>query len=434
MDVAGLKEKINNGLYDVAFRELYGENVNIAITRQRYLDCVDGFYENYGNKKYTGIRLFSVSGRSEFSGNHTDHNHGKVLCASISLDIIAAAAKNDEDVICVTSEGFGTDEVFVKTAGEVVEEEKFKSSAIIRGVLDGFEKSGKKTGGYYAYTTSDVLKGSGLSSSAAFEDMIGNILNHFYNDGKVDSVEIAKISQYAENVHFGKPCGLMDQLGCAVGGVIAIDFEDAKNPKVEKMNFDLDKAGLSLCIVNTGGSHADLNEDYASIPIDMKKTAAFLGVEYLRDTSKEKLIENAAKIREKLGDRCFMRALHFFDENERVKIQTKALKEKNVPLFLEKVRESGLSSFTMLQNVYTQKNVNEQGISVALALSSTVLSDDKNAAYRVHGGGFAGTIQAFVPNEKVKSYKNTLEKVFTKDSVYVLKVRKHGAVCLDELV
>ena len=418
----------------MAFLKLYGVDADIEKIRKRYLGCIDGFYENYGDKKYKSVNLFSVSGRSEFSGNHTDHNNGRVLCASIDLDIIAVAAKNDENTASVTSEGFGTDTVDVTTAENVIEDEKFKSSAIIRGVVDGFRKNGRNTGGFYAYTTSNVLKGSGLSSSAAFEDMIGNILNHLYNDGKVDSIEIAKISQYAENVHFMKPCGLMDQLGCAVGGVVAIDFENPEQPRVEKMDFDLKNHGLSLCIVNTGGNHADLNEDYASVPSDMKKTASYFGVDCLRQITCEKLLENASEIRKKLGDRCFMRALHFFNENERVKIQTDALKSGDITLYLRKVKESGISSFTLLQNVYTTKNVDEQGLSVALALSSQVLGDDENAAYRVHGGGFAGTIQAFVPEEKVNLYKNTLEKVFGKDSVYVLKVRKYGAVCLDGLV
>lgn len=431
MDI--VREKISDGGYDKAFVRLYGKDVDITATRQRFLDCLTGFEKAYGDKEYTGIQLFSVSGRSEFSGNHTDHNRGKVLCASINLDVIAVAAKNDKGIISVTSEGFGTDEVDIKTVSDVVEKEKFTSSAIIRGVCDGFEKNGRNTGGYYAYTTSNVLKGSGLSSSAAFENMIGNILNHLYNDGKVDNIQLAKISQYAENVHFMKPCGLMDQLGCAVGGVIAIDFEDVKNPVVRKIDFDLDEHNLSLCIVNTGGNHADLNEDYASVPCEMKKTASLLGVEFLRQTSKEKLISSAVKIRSTLGDRALMRAMHFFDENVRVDEQVKALSDKNIKVFLEKVRESGISSFTMLQNVYTSKNVHEQGLSLALALCSHVLGNDKNSAYRVHGGGFAGTIQAFVPKDMVETLKETFEKVFGTGCVYVLNVRKYGAVCLDKI-
>ena len=298
-------------------------------------------------------------------------------------------------------------------------------------MCDGFKKNSFEIGGYYAYTTSSVLKGSGLSSSAAFEDMIGNMLNYFYNDGKIDNVEIAKIAQYSENVHFGKPCGLMDQVACAAGGFVAIDFNDPKKPIVERLPFELDKFDMALCIVNTGGNHADLNEDYASVPSDMKKTAQLLGVEFLRDSSKEALLDKAIEVREKLGDKCLMRAMHFYNENVRVQKQKEALAEGNLKGFLDGVKASGLSSFTMLQNVYTTKNVDEQGLSLALALSAEVLGTEENAAWRVHGGGFAGTIQAFVPKAKVADYKASLEKVFGEGNVYVLGVRKYGAVCLD---
>ena len=433
MNIKELKSAISDGLYNKAFFELYGTDCDIEAVKARYIACADGFECTYGNKTYSDIRLFSVAGRSEISGNHTDHNHGKVLAGSISLDIISVAATNDDGIVAIKSEGFPEDVVSLSDVENVRDDEKYKASAIIRGVCDGFKKNGYNIGGYYAYTTSNVLKGSGLSSSAAFEDMVGNMLSHFYNGGKIDNVEIAKISQYAENVHFGKPCGLMDQVACAVGGFVAIDFKDPKNPIVEKLPFDLDKYGLRLCIVNTGGNHADLNEDYASVPGDMKRVASFLGVDFLRESSKEELLKNAKQIRAELSDRCLMRALHFYNENERVEAQKMALANGNLDAFLSGVRASGLSSFTMLQNVYTTKNVDEQGLSLALALSGEVLGNAKNAAWRVHGGGFAGTIQSFVPQELVEKYRNTLEGVFGEGSVYVLKVRKHGAVCLDTL-
>lgn len=224
-----------------------------------------------------------------------------MLAASISLDIIAVAAKTDKNEIRIKSEGFDEDVVSTDDVKTVRPEEKYKASAIIRGMCDGFLNNSHKIGGFVAYTTSNVLKGSGLSSSAAFEDMVGNLLNHFYNDGAVSAIEIAKLAQYAENVHFGKPCGLMDQMACAVGGFVAIDFKDPKNPVVEKLPFDLDAAGLSLCIVNTGGNHADLNEDYASVPADMKACAKLLGVEFLADTDKKALLARAAEVRETLG-------------------------------------------------------------------------------------------------------------------------------------
>ncbi len=435
MNITEIKSEISRGHFDKAFSELYGKNADLEKIRERYLACAKGFEETYGNKSQNAdVRLFSVAGRSEIGGNHTDHNHGRVLAATISLDIISVAAKTDKAEIAIKSAGFAEDVVELFDVEKVREDEKYKASAIIRGVCDGFKKNGLEIGGYYAYTTSNVLKGSGLSSSAAFEDMVGNMLNYFYNDGRIDNVEIAKIAQYSENVHFGKPCGLMDQIACAAGGFVAIDFEDAKNPIVERLPFDLDKYDVALCIVNTGGNHADLNEDYASIPADMKKVANFFGKDFLREVDKKDVLARAADIREKLGDKCLLRALHFLNENERVKVQKNALLEDDLEGFLCGARNSGLSSATMLQNVYTVKNVNEQGLSVALALSGEVLGGVSKSAYRVHGGGFAGTIQAFVPKNLVENYKTTFESVFGEGSVYVLSVRKYGAVCIDALM
>lgn len=430
-----IKEAVLGGNYDKAFTELYGTDTNLDETKARYAKAIDAFESHYGAllPENAEIKLFSVPGRSEVSGNHTDHNHGKVLAASISLDIIAVAATVEKNEIRIKSEGFDEDVVSLDDTATVIPEEKYKASAIIRGMCDGFSKNGHKTGGYYAYTTSNVLKGSGLSSSAAFEVMVGNMLNHFFNGGVIDSVEIAKLAQYAENVHFGKPCGLMDQTACAVGGFVAIDFKDPKNPVVEKLAFDLDKAGIALCITNTGGNHADLNEDYASVPADMKAAAKFLGVEVLADTTKEKLLENASKVRETLGDMCLLRAIHFFNENERVTKQRNALEKGDLETFLQGVKESGNSSATILQNVYTVKNVKEQGLTVALALAADVLGNTPGSAYRVHGGGFAGTIQSFVPKTLVPKFIETLEGVFGSGNVYVLSVRKYGAVMLENL-
>ena len=435
MNIIKIKEAIADGYFDKAFTELYGDDADLAKIRERYLACAKGFEETYGEKANgADVRLFSVAGRSEISGNHTDHNHGRVLAASISLDIISVAAKTDNAEIAIKSEGFPEDVIDMSDVESVRDNEKYKASAIIRGMCDGFKKNGYNVGGYYAYTTSNVLKGSGLSSSAAFEDMVGNMLNYFYNDGKIDNVEIAKIAQYSENIHFGKPCGLMDQIACAAGGFVAIDFENTKNPIVERLPFDLDKYGVALCIVNTGGNHADLNEDYASIPADMKKVANLFGKEFLREVQKSDVIARALEIREKLGDKCLLRALHFLNENERVTKQRNALSSGDLKGFLSGVRNSGLSSATMLQNVYTVKNVNEQGLSVALALSGEVLNGVEGAAYRVHGGGFAGTIQAFVPKSLIDTYRAILEGVFGEGSVYVLSVRKYGAVCIDALM
>ncbi len=435
MKITEIKSAIMSGKYDSAFASLYGKDFDKEAVYARYSKAVDSFVEIYGAKLSASeeVSLFSVPGRSEIAGNHTDHNHGKVVAAGISLDIIAVAAKVDAEEIRIKSEGFDEDVCDITTCETVVDGQKYKATAIVRGMCDGFKKNGMKIGGYYAYTTSNVLKGSGLSSSAAFEVMVGNILNHFYNDGTIDAVEIAKIAQYSENVHFGKPCGLMDQTACAVGSFVAIDFEDPKKPVVEKLPFDLTSHGYSLCIVNTGGNHADLNEDYASVPAEMKAVAKYFGKEVLRNVDKSEIIAHIPVLRETVGDRAIMRALHFCNENVRVGKITEALKENDIENFLKGIKASGLSSSTMLQNTYTVKNVTEQGISLALAVAGQVLDTKPGTAYRVHGGGFAGTIQAFVPNEYLDEFNTVMKSVFGEDSAYVLKVRPYGAVCLEKL-
>ena len=396
---------------------------DMAAKRERIAAAVDSFIDLFGDRE---AYLLSVGGRSEISGNHTDHNRGKVLAAAINLDIIAVASPTLDGTVTVKSEGFDADTVLASEIDEPIDERKFTSAAIIAGMEKAFLDRGLKIGGFVAYTVSNVLKGSGLSSSAAFEVMIGNILNHLYNDGAVDNVEIAKMAQFAENVYFGKPCGLMDQTACAVGGFISIDFENPSAPVIEKQSFDLSAKGYDLCIIDTGGNHADLNEDYASVPAEMKAVAAYFSKEVLRQVTEEELILNAKDIREKLGDRHLLRALHFMQENERVTAQAKALKEEDIDTFFENVIASGLSSYRYLQNVYTTKNVSEQGLSLALCLCERFLKD-KNAAWRVHGGGFAGTVQAFVPCKYTSDFKEYMEKVFGEGNCYVLSVRRAGA-------
>lgn len=433
MKMSELCSEITSGSYDAEFKKFYGSDCDISQCRNRYKTAAEKFIEIYSSllPDDADVSLFSVPGRSEIAGNHTDHNHGKVIAASISLDIIAVAAKNSAGEIRVKSEGFPEDIVDLNDVSRVDESQFFKASAIIRGVCDGFLKNGFRDGGFYAYTTSNVLKGSGLSSSAAFEDMIGNILNHFYNGGNIGYIDIAKISQYAENVHFGKPCGLMDQMACAAGGFVAIDFADPQNPIVEKPDFDLSSHGYSLCIINTGGNHADLNEDYASIPAEMKSVAKQFGKEFLRDVDKKDVLASIKTLREKCGDRAVMRALHFLNENERVTRAAAALKNDDINEFLRNIKASGLSSSILLQNTYTTKNIREQGISIALAVAGEVLDSKPGTAYRVHGGGFAGTIQAFVPNEYVTEFNKAMTDVFGEDSAYVLKVRLYGAEMLN---
>ena len=424
MKTAELKQALAGTTLDSRFCEIYG-SAALETQKSRYLHAVEEFEKLYGADREAA--LYSVAGRSELSGNHTDHNHGCVIAASIDLDIIAVASPSAGSVIRVKSEGFPEDVVDFGVYNAPNPARYEKSDSLIAGMVAGFRKEGLAVGGFDAYTTSNVLKGSGISSSAAFEDMIGNILNYVYNGGKVSNVEIAKLAQYAENRFFGKPCGLMDQMACAVGGIIAIDFRDPSAPVIEQTDFDLSAAGYNLCIVNTGGNHADLTGDYASVPAEMKSVAAYFGKEVLRDTDENAVLAAIPALREKVGDRAILRALHFFAENRRVAAQKAALKAGDLDTFLANVIASGRSSFCYLQNVYTTKNVSEQGLSLALCLAERVLSG-KRAAWRVHGGGFAGTIQAFVPTEDVAAFRAVMDAAFGEGRCMVLRVRPEGAL------
>ncbi|MBE6548378.1 MAG: galactokinase [Ruminococcaceae bacterium] len=423
MKIKQLIKTIQDGGLDTQLIKLYGERKTLA-QRERYLKAINEFIALYGDEH--DVNLFSVSGRSELSGNHTDHNRGYVIAASIDLDIIAIAAKTDDRIIRVKSSGHRADCVDIDNFTQPCPDLYGRSCSIIAGMCNGMLAQGHKVGGFIAYTTSDVPGGSGISSSAAFEDMIGTIINHFYNDGKIDVVEIAKISQYAENKFFGKPCGLMDQVACAVGGIVAIDFEDTSAPIIEPIDFDISAQGFNLCIVNTGGNHADLTDDYTSVPAEMKAVAAFFGKEVLRELDENTIIDNIVSLREAVGDRAILRSLHFFEENKRVSAQKQALKNGDVSTFFENVKASGRSSFCYLQNVYTSKNLTEQGLSLALCIADKLLSE-KNAAWRVHGGGFAGTIQAFVHKNDVETFKKTMDACFGEGACLVLRIRPIGA-------
>ena len=424
MNANQMKSYIAEGGIDSKLTYIYGESA-VGAQKARYAAAIDEFAKLYGEDR--DITLYSVAGRSELSGNHTDHNHGCVVAASIDLDIIAVAAERTDSVIRVKSEGFPEDVVDFAAYNAPVEAKFGTSESIIAGMVQGFLKDGYKVGGFDAYTTSNVLKGSGLSSSAAFEDMIGNILSHMYNNGGVDNVEIAKLAQYSENVFFGKPCGLMDQVACAVGGIVAIDFENPKAPIINKVDFDISGAGYNLCIVNTGGNHADLTDDYASVPAEMKAVAAYFGKKVLREVDERELIGAIPALREQVGDRAVLRALHFFSENKRVAKQKTALLGGDLDAFFAEVLASGKSSFCYLQNVYTTKNLYEQGLSLALCLAEQYLSG-KRSAWRVHGGGFAGTIQAYVPMSDVEGFRALMDGVFGEGKCIVLRIRPEGAV------
>lgn len=431
MKLRDLIQSVADGDLDTAFAARCGiPEDKLAEERARTLHCAELFGDRYDPAAERDVMLLSVGGRSEISGNHTDHNYGRVIAAAISLDVLAVAAPREDGVVRIFSEGFGEDTVSPEEIAAPNPADFFQSRAIIAGMERAFLDAGYKIGGFDAVTVSSVLKGSGLSSSAAFEVMVGNILNHLYNGGRVPNVEIAKMAQYAENVYFGKPCGLMDQTACAVGGLVSIDFADPAHPVIEKLDFDLSGAGFALCITDTGGNHADLNEDYASVPAEMKAVAAALGQDVLRPLTKEEIVKNIPALREKCGDRAILRALHFVDENERVAKQCAALRRGDLSEFLALVRQSGDSSYRYLQNVYTTKNVAEQGLSLALCLTESYLTDHAGdrCAWRVHGGGFAGTIQAFVPREAADGYARFMEGVFGVGSVHVLQIRPEGAI------
>ena len=408
------------------YRHLYGDE--IAYQTERYCRAVKEFAALYGEDR--DVFVFSVPGRTEVCGNHTDHNHGRVLAAGIDRDIIAVASPSGENVVRVRGEGYPEDRVPLEYCDNPEKQKAFKSNALVTGMCGGFRKWGYRIGGFDAYTTSRVLKGSGISSSAAFEVMVGNILNYLYNDGTVKNEEIAKIAQYAENVYFGKPCGLMDQMACAVGGFVYIDFENPKDPKIEPIAFSLDDAGYVLCIVNTGGNHANLNADYASVPQEMKAVAAAFGREVLRGLSEADIRAKIPELRKTVGDRAILRALHFVRENDRVAQAARALRAGETDTFLSDIRASGDSSFKYLQNVYTTQNVAEQGLSLALAVTEGLL-DGKGCAWRVHGGGFAGTIQVFVKREYVDDYRREMDAVFGEGAAMVLHIRPAGAVRID---
>ncbi|MCC8042406.1 MAG: galactokinase [Oscillospiraceae bacterium] len=402
--------------------KLYGSDAVQAQT-ERYAAVADSFKEIYGS--CGDITFFSASGRTEVGGNHTDHNRGRVLAAAVGLDVIAAVVPTDDNIISVKSEGFDPDSVDLSDLS-VQESERNTSAALIRGVAAGILNEGGSVGGFKAYTTSNVLKGSGLSSSAAFEVLIGTILSHLYNEGNISAVKIAQIAQYAENVYFGKPSGLMDQMASSVGGFITIDFADTDNPIIEAIPYDFSASGYNLCIVDTKGNHADLTPEYAAIPVEMKSVAAYFGKSELRDISKQDVIDNIIPLREKCGDRAVARAFHFFDDNERVGLEANALKESNIDRFLSLVSESGNSSFKYLQNIFAAGHSDEQGLVIGLYMSEMLLGG--RGATRVHGGGFAGTIQAFVPTELTDSYSAEMEKVFGEGSCYKLYIRPLGGV------
>ncbi len=404
------------------FKSVYADNEEAQ--RERYAFLAENFKSYFSLESDEGIEYFSAPGRTEIGGNHTDHQHGRVLAAAVNLDIIAAAKKRDDSMIRLKSHEYTKfDEIDISVL-EPKSMEREKSASLIRGIAARVTELGYNVGGFDCYTTSNVLKGSGLSSSAAFEVLVVTIINHFYNDDKINPVTVAQIAQYAENVFFGKPSGLMDQTASSVGGFTAIDFNDPQKPILEKIEFNLSDYGHKLCIVDTRGSHADLTNEYAAVPIEMKSVAEFFGKSVLREVDENEFYKSITALREKLGDRAVLRAVHFFDENRRAKEEADKLKENDFDAFRALVKESGNSSLMKLQNVFASSDPSHQGLTLALALTERVLKD--RGAYRVHGGGFAGTIQAYVPDDLLDEYKTMIESVFGEGTCYVLNIRTAG--------
>lgn len=421
-EIQTLKEQLNNGVLDSKLLEIYTKE-SLTAQKARHLKVIDKFFELYGESE--NVHMFSAPGRTEVGGNHTDHNNGKVLAASINLDTIALAAPVRGSVICEKSEGHEMNKVDISDL-DVHPEEYGKSAALIRGMCAGFKKYGYNIGAFNSTGTTQVLSGSGLSSSAAFEVLIGSILNGLYNNGEASAVDIAKIAQFAENVYFNKPSGLMDQMACSVGGFISIDFKDTANPVISKIDFDFGATGHSLCIVDTKGSHADLTDEYAAVRGEMESAAAVFGAKVLREVDENEFYSGLARVRESAGDRAVLRATHFYNENHRVDSLKSALSSGDFEAFKSIIIESGHSSFMFNQNVFSVKQTSNQPVSVALSICERVLAG--KGAWRVHGGGFAGTIQAFVPDSALLDFTKAITAVFGDDSCHILKIRSQGGI------
>ena len=428
MNVEQTMEVLNGAGAERLLTELYGAD-QVEEQRGRYRELLEGYRDKFGDGE---VKLFSSPGRTEISGNHTDHNHGKVLAGSINLDCVGVAAVNHSSKVKIVSTTFGQ-EFTVDLNNLAPSRRKSGTEDLVKGLLKGFQESGYEVGGFNAYITSNVISAAGVSSSAAFEMLLCSMLNTFFNEGRMDTVAYAHVGKYAENHYWDKASGLLDQMACAVGGLITIDFMEPSDPKVEKIDFDFGSQNHSLIIVQTGRGHADLSADYSAVPSEMKKVADFFGKDYCSEITEKDVIDNLAEVRKYAGDRSVLRALHFFEENKRVENMVKALKEDRFDVFLENITASGNSSWKWLQNCYTNSNYQEQGITVALALTELFIADKGRGACRVHGGGFAGVIMAMLPNDLVDEYVEYIEKALGKGNAYRMSIRPHGAICFSDM-
>ena len=427
-----LLQDLRAGAHDGALAALYaldGSQASLDAARDRACRVAQALADAFSPGEDAPAALFSGPGRTEIGGNHTDHQHGRVLCGSVDLDMLACAAPNGKPVIRIQSEGYPALEIGLDDLS-VREEEKNTSAALVRGVAAKVRELGYPLSGFDACVTSTVLSGSGLSSSAAYETLIGNILNHFCCGDKLDPITIAKIGQFAENVYFGKPCGLMDQMGSSVGGAVFIDFNDPADPIVERVDYDFSQSGHALCIVDTASSHGDLTDDYAAVTREMGAVAAHFGKAVLRDVPLEDFRAAIPTLRKECGDRAVLRAMHFYDDDRRAAQEAGALKKGNFEAFLNMVNASGLSSSLCLQNTWSIHDPRQQAIPLALTVGEHLL--DGMGAIRVHGGGFAGTIQAWVPEEYLTVFQNGIEELFGSGKCHVLHIRPQGGCVVAE--
>ena len=423
---AQLRREILAGQWDEALCTLYGTEPAVLVRqRQRYAAALEQFELYYGPGRQ--VHVYSAPGRTELGGNHTDHQHGYGLAAAVTLDLVAVASPSDDGFIRVKSRGFNKLDVIDLSEAEPQQGESTHSASLIRGIAEGFRAQGKTVGGFDAYTASDVLRGSGLSSSAAFEMGMAAILNGEYGC-RLTAPELAKICQYAENTYFGKPSGLLDQLTSAVGGVIFADFADPKKPRIEKIHTaGLLPVGMTLCVTDTRGSHSELTGEFAVIRHEMESVAACLGGKVLGQVKEQEFWTALPRLRRACGDRAVLRAVHYFEENARTLAQRAALAAGDFAAFARLVEKSGHSSFECCQNVYCASSPKHQGLSAALAISQSILAGT-GGAWRMQGGGFAGTIQAFVPDALVKRYCAAMEALFGPGCCYLLSLREQGAV------
>ena len=416
LDAGELNEALSHLLYD-----------DLAAARERIANVLDQFQKSFGAGDDTLVALCSAPGRTEIGGNHTDHQHGRVLAGAVDLDFLACASPNGTNTIRFQSEGWPMVEVNLDTL-DPKEEEKESTAALVRGMAAQVAEKGYSVAGFDVYATSSVLPGSGLSSSAACEVLLGVIENHLFCRDELDPVTIAQMGQKAENVFFGKPCGLMDQTASSVGGAVTIDFADPAAPVVRALKVDLDSLGYALCIIDCGADHADLTDEYAAVPREMKAVAAFFGKEVLREVDEAEVLHNLPALRKAVGDRAVLRALHFFADNQRVAEQADALANGDMDTFLALVNESGDSSWEKLQDITPAGAVQEQSMAVALAVAERALKG--RGACRVHGGGFAGTIQAFVPLDILAAFRSEIESALGDGCCHVLRIRPVGGTVL----